>query len=417
MKKHFYTLLFLCMPFALLAQVQVTKAYIEKYKTIAMQEMKRTGVPASITLAQAIVESSSGESNLAKKFNNHFGIKCKLDWKGETTYQDDDTKKECFRVYSDAILSFKDHSDFLKNRPNYASLFELDPVDDSAWAIGLKKAGYATASDYPKKLLKVIDDYELSQYNFPSIAAEADNTDSVKAPVTQPAIIKDSVVKDTIKTNVDTVKTAKPAPIVTAIQDTIKLSSLKGIGDNNTNLTKVANPQSIHKISDLPKDSTSNASVLITITKKKLAPYPKAKFKINGVPVIWAKEGRSFLEIASTYKISLYKLYVYNDMKETDLVENDQLIFLASKKKESNKKVHIVKAGETLYDISQSEGVQLEHLKTYNPQQVNNKTLTEGTNLILFHMPGDKKRTTYNDYSIKVKLNLFKNWHLFKKKK
>ncbi len=412
MKKHFFALLLLSMPLALLAQVQVTKAYIEKYKGIAMQEMKRTGIPASITLAQAIVESSSGESNLAKKFNNHFGIKCKLDWKGETTYQDDDTKKECFRVYSDAINSFKDHSDFLKNRPNYASLFELDPVDDSAWAFGLKKAGYATAPDYPKKLLKVIDDYELTQYNYPAIAAEKDTikADTVKALITAPIVVKDSLVKDTIKV-------ATQVPIV--LQDTVQLSGVKGISSPTSKSVNLAGPQSMRTISDLPKDTTTNTttSVILTITKKKTPPYPKTKFKINGVPVIWAKEGRSFLEIASTFKISLYKLYVYNDTKETDLVENDQLIFLAAKKKESNRKVHIVKAGETLYDISQSEGIQLEHLKSYNPQQVPNKPLTEGTNLILFHMPGDKKPTTFNDYSIHVNLNLFKNWHLFKKKK
>ncbi len=404
MKKHFYTLLLLCMPLTLLAQVQVTKAYIEKYKTIAMQEMKRTGIPASIILAQAIVESSSGESNLAKKFNNHFGIKCKSDWKGETTYQDDDTKKECFRVYSDAINSFKDHSNFLKNRPNYASLFELDPVDDSAWAMGLKKAGYATASDYPKKLLKVIDDYELTQYNYPNLAAEKD---TVVEPAVQPIIIKDSIVKNTVKV----------AKVDNPKLDTVQLSGVKGISSNANPAKKIAKPQAINKISDLPKDSSNNASVIISITKKKASPYPKAKFKINGVSVIWAKEGRSFLEIANTFKISLYKLYQYNDINETDLVENDQLVFLAAKKKESNKKVHIVRAGETLYDISQSEGIQFEHLKAYNPQQATNKLLVEGTNLILFHMPGEKKQATLNDFSIRVNLNIFKSWHLFKKKK
>ena len=157
------------LPLYSIAQKTATLIYIDQYKDIAISEMKRTGIPASITLAQGIIESNSGESNLALNFKNHFGIKCKSDWKGETTYQDDDSKKECFRVYPNAAASFVDHSNFLKTRPNYAPLFELDPVDDSAWAYGLKKAGYATASDYPKKLLKVINDFELSQYNFPEL--------------------------------------------------------------------------------------------------------------------------------------------------------------------------------------------------------------------------------------------------------
>ncbi|MFZ9302592.1 MAG: glycoside hydrolase family 73 protein, partial [Sediminibacterium sp.] len=195
------------------AQSEATVVYIEQYKKIAVQEMKRTGIPASITLAQGILESNSGESNLAKKFNNHFGIKCKSDWKGETTFQDDDAKQECFRVYPTALASFKDHSDFLKNRPNYAPLFALDPVDDSAWAYGLKKAGYATATDYPKRILKIIDDYELSQYNFPELENEVEEetakavSDGPKAVAILPK--KDTVVaivKDTISTkSLDTV--------------------------------------------------------------------------------------------------------------------------------------------------------------------------------------------------------------------
>ena len=107
------------------AQKTATIDYINQYKDIAIKEMKRTGIPASITLAQGIVESNSGKSNLAFKYNNHFGIKCKTDWKGETTYQDDDTKQECFRVYPNANASFIDHSNFIKLRPNYAPLFQL----------------------------------------------------------------------------------------------------------------------------------------------------------------------------------------------------------------------------------------------------------------------------------------------------
>jgi len=199
--KFKFTILLL-LPFfciTLAAQKTATLIYIDQYKDIAIKEMKRTGIPASITLAQGIVESNSGESNLALNFNNHFGIKCKTDWKGETTYQDDDTKQECFRAYPNANASFIDHSNFIKTRPNYAPLFQLDPVDDSAWAIGLKKAGYATASDYANKLMKVIDDYELSQFNFPELNDENDTATSESTEVIEkPTVVtKEVVAKNT----------------------------------------------------------------------------------------------------------------------------------------------------------------------------------------------------------------------------
>ncbi len=139
--------------------------YIHKYSSIAVSEMKRTGVPASITLAQGLVESAAGESTLASKSNNHFGIKCHSDWKGRKTYLDDDKAGECFRVYSNAAASFKDHSDFLRYQDRYKSLFDLDPTDYEGWARGLKKAGYATDPKYAEKLIKVIEDYELYKYD------------------------------------------------------------------------------------------------------------------------------------------------------------------------------------------------------------------------------------------------------------
>ena len=117
--------------------------YIDKYAPLAISEMERTGVPASITLAQGLLESQYGESELASEFNNHFGIKCHSDWKGEKTYYDDNRKGECFRVYSTAEESFKDHSDFLRYQSRYASLFDLAPTDYKGWARGLKSAGYA----------------------------------------------------------------------------------------------------------------------------------------------------------------------------------------------------------------------------------------------------------------------------------
>lgn len=141
-----------------------TLTYIESFKGIAIEEMNAYGIPASITLAQGIIESGSGNSALAKFANNHFGIKCTSEWKGKAYYKDDDQQNDCFRVYKDAKESFKDHSTFLK-RKRYSFLFELDKNDYKNWALGLKTAGYATNPKYPALLINVIEKYSLYQYD------------------------------------------------------------------------------------------------------------------------------------------------------------------------------------------------------------------------------------------------------------
>ena len=361
-----------------------TIAYITQYKAIAMKEMKRTGVPASITLAQAIVESKSGESDLAKNHNNHFGIKCKSDWTGAKTYQDDDAKQECFRVYEAAELSFKDHSNFLKNRPNYVDLFLLDPVDDTAWAYGLKKAGYATAADYPKKILKIIDDYELAQYNFPELENEIEVEEApVKKTITDTPVKKVLVDTPVNKVIVDTpVKTLnKPLgiaqknsnddlaplsskslplkPLAAVQKDTIKKEVITAVQ------TTQKEPVKIEIVSNQPKYN-----------------YPEGKFRINQVPVILGKENMSFIDIALKYNVPLYKLFEYNEIEVSNLLVKDQLIFLAPKKKAGATSFHMVKYNTSLHEISQLEGMQLSLLKLYNPQLTD--PVKEGTQVLLF---------------------------------
>ena len=141
-----------------------TLSYIDQFKDVAVEEMNAAGIPASITLAQGIIESGSGNSDLAKYANNHFGIKCTSDWSGKNYFRDDDQKNDCFRVYKDARESFRDHSDFLK-RKRYSALFELDKNDYRSWALGLKAAGYATNPKYPDLLINIIDKYQLYQYD------------------------------------------------------------------------------------------------------------------------------------------------------------------------------------------------------------------------------------------------------------
>ena len=441
--KFKFTILLL-LPFfciTLSAQKTATLIYIDQYKDIAIKEMKRTGIPASITLAQGIVESNSGESNLALNFNNHFGIKCKTDWKGETTYQDDDTKQECFRAYPNANASFIDHSNFIKTRPNYAPLFQLDPVDDSAWAIGLKKAGYATASDYANKLMKVIDDYELSQFNFPELndendTATSESTEVIEKPtvVTKEVVAKKTTIdkketsanlvsevpkelsiaivekKDTAiavkKDSTIEVKVVKDSASNYINQASLPINKIKGIepsknsatvteikmnsiGKDTTEVTKPIIPVSasyptttndtITKV--IAKNVSVTKSDTLNTSKKPSSLYPDKPFKINQVAVIWAKAGASLLQIATEHSIPLYKVFVFNDLKESDLLAQDQLLFLGNKKSEGDKSFHLVVAGESLYEISQKEGIQLKKLKEYNPGISDNPAA--GTQLIL----------------------------------
>ena len=139
--------------------------YIKRYAPIAVSEMHKYNVPASITLAQGILESGNGRSQLASKSNNHFGIKCHTGWKGAKVYHDDDEKGECFRKYKYVESSYEDHSQFLSGRRRYASLFKLKKTDYKGWSKGLKKAGYATDKNYPKKLIKIIETYELYKFD------------------------------------------------------------------------------------------------------------------------------------------------------------------------------------------------------------------------------------------------------------
>ncbi len=141
-----------------------TEDYITFFRAVAIHEMKLYGIPASITLAQGILESGSGKGRLAREANNHFGIKCH-DWKGPRIYHDDDRAQECFRKYNDPNQSYRDHSLFLAKRKRYANLFKYKPTNYKAWAKGLKKAGYATDPKYPQKLISLIERYKLYRYD------------------------------------------------------------------------------------------------------------------------------------------------------------------------------------------------------------------------------------------------------------
>jgi len=180
--------------------------YIDRFKTIAIQEMNLYNIPASITLAQGLFESGSGNGELAKVANNHFGIKCTSDWQGKGYYKDDDHTNDCFRVYDKPEDSFRDHSLFLK-RKNYAKLFDLDKTDYKGWAYGLKKAGYATNPNYPTLLINIIEKYSLYQYDTPdgrlTSPKVADTTVSSRV-VTPPTVTPPVIAPPTVTPQVVT---------------------------------------------------------------------------------------------------------------------------------------------------------------------------------------------------------------------
>ncbi len=275
-------------------QPAVIKQYIEQYRELAIEEMKRTGVPAAITLAQAIHETDAGRSQLVIKSNNHFGIKCKTGWKGESVSHDD-AKGECFRKYNDPNNSYRDHSDFLKTRPHYASLFDLDPTDFEGWCYGLKKAGYATNPKYPQILIKLINEYGLQDYTLVALGR-------------------------------------------------------KQMVDDRNNIVKTVAPEEKTEIE----------------FKKPVQNYPQGIFKINKTHVVFVAKGSSYLAIAQQYKVSLSKLFEFNDMLAEEETKTDRLIYLQRKRKEGEKEFHIVQPGETLHDIAQAEGIRLESLLAYN---------------------------------------------------
>ncbi|BAV08580.1 LysM domain-containing protein [Filimonas lacunae] len=313
--------------------------YVASYKDLAMKEMIRTGVPASITLAQGILETESGQSDLVKASNNHFGIKCKTEWTGAKVYHDDDAKGECFRSYTSAEDSYKDHSDFLRNRPNYAFLFQLDATNYEGWAKGLRKAGYATNPTYAQMLIKIIVDNNLQQYTLLAMnkPGEVSNgTDFFAAHKPQPkngSVAADKTADNTLEE--DKSATAPPA-------QTVKIAQ-----------TIVAAPS-----------------------------YPTGTFRINETSVMYADAGVSLFALANNHNITYKKLLEFNELDNVDILENASLIFLEKKPRKGTKDVHVAEPGETIELIAQKEGVRLESLLLYN--RINrNKALQAGDKIYL----------------------------------
>jgi len=288
--------------------------YINTYRDIAIAEMQRTGVPAAIKLAQGIHETQAGTSDLVRKSNNHFGIKCKNTWTGDKVYHDDDARGECFRSYTEPEQSYRDHSDFLKASPRYAFLFQLDPTDYKSWATGLRQAGYATNYRYAQILIKLIEDYNLEQYTLIAMG---------KLPP-----VNDAVVANNATGNTSSV-------VIQALNPTVPGQNSPGAAAE----PKIAVP---------------------------VPSYPDGEFSINRARVVFVKEGTALLTVAEEHHISFARLLDFNDLFDGDVIKYDQLIFLQRKRKSGATEFHTVQPGETLYYICQAEGIRMESLLAYN---------------------------------------------------
>ena len=363
-----------------LSTKEKTENYINSYKELAMQEMLRTGVPASIKLAQGILESQFGESPLAKNANNHFGIKCKTEWTGEKTYQDDDARGECFRVYTSAEQSYRDHSDFLKTRPHYSFLFKLEPTDISGWAYGLKRAGYATNPTYPEKLLRVIEDYKLHQYTMLALAIRDNRNAPVVAPAQQATVTIDATKTPILWVKEEESKNKEPkiSEAIKVKEEENKKKEEKIPEEIKATPVQASTENNIEKAEDtiLPEKKTEPAA------EKKPSTYPEGVFTINHTKAIYATEGTSLLALAHRYDISLSKLFDFNELPESDILESDQLLFIEKKQKRGASDLHEVVAGETLHAICQKEGIRLESLLEFNKLKKDSQ-LSAGQKLFL----------------------------------
>ena len=288
--------------------------YIELYKEIAIEEMNTYRIPASITLAQGILESGSGNSTLARKANNHFGIKCHKGWNGKTYHMDDDAKDECFRVYSNPYDSFKDHSIFLSTRDRYAFLFSLEITDYEGWAHGLKKAGYATNPKYPQLLIRIIEEHNLSQYdqffNFTGdlIASNSKNTARRKYRETKedfaPVVISDANRKVYENNGVKFIY-AKAGDSYYSIAQDFNIYTFQ-----------------VRKYNELnKKDPITEGQKLYIEKKKKMA---KKAFHV-------VSPGETMYDISQQYAIRLKKLCRYNNLDEDATLFPDQRIKLTKK--------------------------------------------------------------------------------------
>ncbi len=326
------------------AQKMNTNQYIEEFKFAAMQEMKIYGIPASVTLAQGILESASGNSKLAKDCNNHFGIKCRKNWTGNFCLADDDAQDECFRGYGSAMESYRDHSLFLKGASRYDFLFSLPTTDYKAWAHGLRQAGYATNPAYGNIIISVVERYRLSMYDSMTILGEDYNS-------------PDTAASRLIQ------KHGLPAVIALKNQKPEDIAKLYDMGS-----------WQIYKYNDLKNGEELKPGEIIYLKPKKR----KATEDFHTV-----KEGETLRDISQLHAVKLKKLEKFNQIVASKPLKPGEIIYLREKKMKDSLKnvenaakseahtekdsvIRIVKEGDTWQTIGNQNGKRPEDLKKIN---------------------------------------------------
>lgn len=333
MKKTMIVLAALGFTMSLAAQKQNATylAYIDAWKEMAVQQQADYGVPASIIMAQALLESAAGQSELAVNANNHFGIKCTSDWFGGVYYYDDDSKGECFRQYGDAAESFKDHSKFLQ-RPRYTTCFEIAVEDYEGWAHRLKECGYATDPGYAPKLIKIIEDYRLDTLVSGGMSAPKVLNDETASPNDAPA-----------------------APNVAAEPQKAQKRPLKA--------------EVVHRsepIMIIHNDPEPPYVVPLTAREERdsfFLMHPKKR--CNGVMYVKAREGDTYANVAFRLNVRERDLREDNDALGREMAVGDR-IYLAAKKHTGDKDFVWTHTGQSLWQLAQEEGVTIESIQKLN---------------------------------------------------
>ena len=291
------------------------QSYIEKYSALAVEEMYRSGVPASITLAQGLLESGYGLSELAVKGNNHFGIKCHNAWTGAKVYHDDDRKDECFRKYDSPEESFRDHSDFLRYRDRYKFLFDLDPTDYKGWAHGLRKAGYATDPKYPEKLIRLIEEHELYLYDTMSMSSEETQIQQMPQP---PAQLEQARPLTDRQREVFRFALSRQmysqngVPFVYAAE-----------GETYESIARLYRlfPKEILKFNDLQQEEELLPGTVVYIQKKKKASHP-------GLDRYVVEEGQTLREISQRFAVRMKDICRMNGIDQDHMLREGDVLQL-----------------------------------------------------------------------------------------
>lgn len=354
-----------------IAQPISVQEYISLYKDIAIREMKRSGIPASITIAQGILETQNGNSDLVKRSNNHFGIKCKNTWTGASVLHDDDARGECFRKYDNPEDSYIDHSNFLRGGSRYAFLFQLDPSDYKGWAYGLKKAGYATNPRYPDILIKNIEENNLHQFDlaepsegFSDIASQSKKEETfIPRPI--------HYTEMNTANNVASIKAGKTL-----------FNGLKAVFvPSQTSLLAIATEYNISlakllEYNDLKTDGLLKEEQWIFLEKKS---------KQGNRDIYVSGQGETLYSISQMNAIQLEYLVQYNNIPCDQMLKKGTKVFLRpvniKDRGEVKIKIHEVKEKEGLYAISKQYDISVDEIKQLN--NLTNDNLRVGQQLVI----------------------------------